>query len=307
VTIIYVSHRLPEVFALADRISVLRDGKFVGTIDNVRAEKLEDRVIQMMIGRTLEQYFPQHLSASRGEVVLSVRGLSSPGKFANVSFEVRAGEILGFAGLVGSGRSETAVALFGLDGRATGDVRLEGRRLPLASVTNAKQRGVGLLPEDRKRQGLVLKMAGRANVSMASLDRMRRMGLLDFGRERQLTTEYFRRLNVKSPSINTPVEALSGGNQQKIALAKWLARSSKLLIVDEPTRGVDVAAKAAIHQILDDLARSGLAILLISSELPEVVNLSTRILVMRHGRMVAEVARAEATQDNLLRLMAGVT
>jgi ABC-type sugar transport system ATPase subunit len=301
---IYVSHRMPEVFRLCDRLSVLRDGKYVGTL--TRKEATQDAVVRMMIGRTLEQYFPQHLSHPRGQVVLSVRGLSSPGQFSDVSFDLHGGEILGFAGLVGSGRSEVAKAIFGLDARATGSIELLGEPMRVGGVRKMMRRGVGLVPEDRKRQGLVLMMSGRANISMASLDRLSRLGLLNHSAEQREALRFFEQLKVKSPSTRTPVAALSGGNQQKIALAKWLTRESRVLIVDEPTRGVDIAAKAAIHAIIDELARSGMGIILISSELPEVINLSTRILIMRHGRVAGEVARAEATQERVLRVMAGV-
>ncbi|MEA2710541.1 MAG: ribose transport system ATP-binding protein [Phycisphaerales bacterium] len=304
VTMIYVSHRMPEVFRLCDRLSVLRDGKYIGTLD--RASATQDDIVRMMIGRSLEQYFPKHLGAKPGETALSVRNLSSPGKFTDVSFELRAGEILGFAGLVGSGRSEVAKAIFGLDSSATGRVEVLGRPMRLGSIREAMRRGLGLVPEDRKRQGLVLMMSGRTNTSLAMLDRLRRLLMLDFRRELDLTVQYFDQLRVKTPSVRTPVAALSGGNQQKIALAKWLARQCKVLIVDEPTRGVDVGAKAAIHGIIDDLARKGIAIILISSELPEVINLATRIVVMRNGKLVSDVPREQATQEYLLRLMAGV-
>ena len=305
VTIIYVSHRMPELFQLCDRISVLRDGKYVGTVG--RAQVSEDVIVRMMIGRLVESYFPAHATGpARDSVLLRVRGLSSPGHFKDVSFDVRAGEIVGLAGLVGAGRSEVAKAIFGLDGRATGSVEIEGVPLPLGSVRAAMRRGIALVPEDRKRQGLVLPMSGRANVSMAMLDRLSRLGLLDHSSERREAERYYARLSVRAPSIESAVAGLSGGNQQKVALAKWLARGAKLLIVDEPTRGVDVGAKAAIHKLLDDLARGGVGVMLISSELPEVLNLSTRILVMREGRIVGEVSRADATQERVLRLMAGV-
>jgi ABC-type sugar transport system ATPase subunit len=304
VTIIYVSHRLPEVFRLCDRVTVLRDGKYVGTLDRVQATP--DRVVQMMIGRSVADYFPQHLSDQIGPTMLSVRNLTSPGKFRDVSFELRKGEILGFAGLVGAGRSEVAKAIFGLDPSATGHVIFDEKPLPLQSIQTSIRRGIGLVPEDRKRQGLVLMMSGRANASMAVLDRFRRFFLLDRRRERTEAARLFGQMRVKTPSLETPVAALSGGNQQKVAVAKWLIRNCKLLIVDEPTRGVDVGAKAAIHQLLDELARSGVAIMLISSELPEVLNLSSRVLVMRDGRLVGELSRAQATQENALRLMAGV-
>jgi ABC-type sugar transport system ATPase subunit len=208
--------------------------------------------------------------------------------------------------LVGAGRSEIAKAIFGLDARATGSVLVEGKPLPLGDIREAMRRGVGLLPEDRKREGLVLMMGGRQNFSMAMLPRMRRMGMIDRPKEQRLTQEYFDKLRVKTPSIDAPVAGLSGGNQQKVALAKWLGRGAKLLIVDEPTRGVDVGAKAAIHGLIDELARQGVAIILISSELPELLNLSTRVLVMREGRLVGELSREQITQESVLRLMAGV-
>ncbi|MBC8105019.1 MAG: sugar ABC transporter ATP-binding protein [Anaerolineae bacterium] len=304
VTMIYVSHRMPEVMRLCDPISVLRDGRYVGTVP--RAEATPDAVVRMMIGRSLEEYFPKHLASAGAETLLRVRDLSSPGKFQNVSFEVRAGEIVGFAGLVGAGRSEVAKAIFGLDKRATGSLELNGEPMTLGHVRDAMRRGTGLVPEDRKRQGLVLGMSGRANTSMAMLDRLSHLGVLDQRAEKNQARIYFERLRVRAPSIEAPVKSMSGGNQQKVALAKWLARGSKLLIVDEPTRGVDVGAKAAIHQLLDELAQKGVGIFLISSELPEVLNLSTRILVMREGRIVGELKRDEANQENILRLMAGV-
>lgn len=303
-TMIYVSHRMPELFRLCDQMSVLRDGKYVGTL--ARADMTQDAVVQMMIGRSLEEYFPKHLSAKPREVVLRVRGLTSPGRFRNISFEVRAGEILGFAGLVGAGRSEVCKAIFGLDPDAAGEVEFDGKALPLGSVQWALQAGIGLVPEDRKRQGAVLGMPCRANISMAILDRLTHVGVLDRAGEKSISEAYFSQLRVKAASLDAPVNSLSGGNQQKIVIAKWLARGGKLLIVDEPTRGVDVGAKAAIHALIDELAEKGLAVILISSELPEVLNLATRIIVMREGAIVGELSRAEATQEAALRLMAGV-
>ena len=304
VTMIYVSHRMPEVFRLCDRVSILRDGQYVGTLD--RREATQDRIVEMMIGRPLSEYFPRHLGARPGREVLQVEHLSSPGEFQDVSFSVRAGEIVGFAGLVGSGRSEVARAVFGLDRAARGRILVDGRPLAPGKVRQAMREGIALVPEDRKRQGLVLSLSGKFNFSITILDRLCRWGILDGSRERREAQESFARLKVKTPSIDAPVSAMSGGNQQRVVLAKWLARRSKVLIVDEPTRGVDVGAKAAIHALLDELAKDGLAILLISSELPEVLNLSGRILVMREGRLVGELRREDATQDRLLRMMAGV-
>ncbi len=304
-TMIYVSHRMPELFRLCDKMSVLRDGKYVGTLE--RDKMTPDAVVQMMIGRSLEDYFPKHLSAKPREVVLRVRHLSSPGRFRDISFEVRAGEIVGFAGLVGAGRSEVCKAIFGLDPDAMGEVEFDNKVLKLGSVQRALHAGIGLVPEDRKRQGCVLGMPCKANISMAILDRLTHVGILDRVEEKKISSNYFDQLHVKAASLDAPVNSLSGGNQQKIVIAKWLARGGKLLIVDEPTRGVDVGAKAAIHALIDELAEKGLAVILISSELPEVLNLATRIIIMREGAMVGELPRAEATQEAVLRLMAGVS
>ncbi len=304
ITTVYVSHRLPELFRLCDRISVLRDGQYVGTVE--KEKMTPDTVVRMMIGRSVADYFPTHHAEASGEEVLRVRNLTSPGKFRGVNFEIKRGEIVGFAGLVGAGRSEIAKAIFGLDPRATGEVVLDGQPLRLGSVKAALRAGVGLVPEDRKRQGCVLGMPCRENISMAMLDRLGKAGMLDRPQERQITARYFEQLRVKAASPEAPVHSLSGGNQQKVVLAKWLARGGKLLIVDEPTRGVDVGAKAGIHALIDELAQKGLAVMLISSELPEVINLSTRVLVMRDGHLAGELTRAEASQENILRLMAGV-
>ena len=304
-TLVYVSHRMPELFRLCDKISVLRDGAYVGTLG--REEMTQDAVVRMMIGRSVDEYFPHHAAGAEGEIVLKVRGLSSPGRFRSVNFDVRAGEIVGFAGLVGAGRSEVAKAIFGLDRQASGEVEIAGCKLTLGSVRAAMRAGVGLVPEDRKRQGCVLHMPCRSNVSMAILERLQiGFGWLDRPRERQIASQYFEQLRVKAASLDAPVNSLSGGNQQKIVLAKWLARGGQLLIVDEPTRGVDVGAKAAIHALIDDLAKKGLAVVLISSELPEVLNLASRVIVMREGNVVGELSRTEITQERMLRLMAGV-
>jgi ABC-type sugar transport system ATPase subunit len=313
VTLVYVSHRMREITLLCDRVAVLRDGRHVGTLP--RSDITEDAVVRLMVGRSVTAHIPAHLSKPPGELRLRATHISSPGHCSNVSLEVRAGEIVGLAGLVGAGRSEVATALFGLDPHATGHVEIDGHPLPLRSVRLAKRRGLALLPEDRKKQGLVLGMSCTRNISLASLSRISRSGFLRFSRERNLSHNFFSQLNIKAPSPSAPASSLSGGNQQKVALAKWLARDRdandrpgqlKVLIVDEPTRGVDVAAKANIHALLDHLAQQGLAILLISSELPELLALSTRILVMREGKLVAELPRSQATEETVLRHMAGV-
>ena len=303
-TMIYVSHRMVEIFRLCDTVTVLRDGQHVCT--QPVAGLTEAALVQQMIGRRLEEYFPQHLGAALGEEVLRVEGLSSPGKFADVSFCLRAGEVLGLAGLVGAGRSEVAKAIFGLDPRATGRVFVQGREVCVRSPRQAMDLGISLLPEDRKREGLVLGMSCKDNNSLAVLERISMGPFIRRGLERRMAEESFAQLRVRAPSIETPVMGLSGGNQQKIVLAKWLAAKPKVLMVDEPTRGVDVGAKAEIHGLIDNLTRAGAGVLLISSELPEVLNLSSRIAVLRDGRLVGELPRAQATQENLMRLMAGV-
>src|SRR5882724_11560062 len=249
ITVIYVSHRLEEIFRLCDAVSVLRDGRHVAT-EPISATN-PDRIIHQMFGREVKQYTSQHLQRPLGDELLRVENLSSPGKFTNVSFSLRAGEILGFAGLIGAGRSEVAQAIFGLDPAATGKVFVRGEELPLGSVTTALRAGIGLLPEDRKRLGLVLSMNCRENTSLAVLRRLSVAGFVRRKQERSLVQRYVDRLRVKTPSMDAPIAGLSGGNQQKIALAKWLARECAILIVDEPTRGVDVGAKAEIHHLLD--------------------------------------------------------
>ncbi|HTD87761.1 MAG TPA: sugar ABC transporter ATP-binding protein, partial [Candidatus Binatia bacterium] len=304
ITVIYVSHRMEEVFRLCDDVTVLRDGRHVATEKIVATNP--DRIIHQMVGREIRQYTSQHLAKQLGPELLRVENLSSPGKFSGISFSLYAGEVLGFAGLVGAGRSEVAQAIFGLDPRATGRVFVRGREIRLGSVTAALAAGIGLLPEDRKRLGLVLTMNCRENSSLAALRRLTQFGFVRSRKERTLVQGFIDRLRVKTPAMDSPIAGLSGGNQQKIALAKWLARQCDVLIVDEPTRGVDVGAKAEIHQLLDELACQGIGLLVISSELPEVMNLSRRIIVLREGRFAGELARQDFSQPNLMRLMAGV-
>lgn len=317
VTIVYVSHRMEEIARLCDRVSVLRDGKFIQTLP--RSEATTDQIVRLMIGRPMEQYFPQHLERSAGAPLLEVRqlnGLAVHGvrsgeaprqPFRDISFSVRAGEIVGLAGLVGAGRSEIARAIMGIDPIQSGDIRVEGRAATISKVRDAIDLSIGLVPEDRKRQGLVLSMTCQENLSLSMLQRLRRMlGFIDHRHEQSTTREYFQKLRVRAPGIQAPIMGLSGGNQQKIVLAKWLALHCKVLILDEPTRGVDVGAKTEIHALIDDLAAQGRGVLLISSELPELLALSTRILVIASGKIVGDLAREEANQESLMRLMAGV-
>jgi ABC-type sugar transport system ATPase subunit len=304
VTCIYVSHRMQEIFRLCDTATVLRDGRHVGT--RPLAELDEGSLVQMMIGRRLDEYFPQHLQAQPGREIVRVEGLTSLGRFRDVSFVLHAGEVLGLAGLVGAGRSEVALALFGLDPHATGRILVEGQPVRPAGPAEAMRLGLGLVPEDRQRQGLVLPLSGLANTTLPILERLARLLWLRHGAERNLVREHFDRLRVRTPGLEYPAAGLSGGNQQKIVLAKWLAARCRVLMLDEPTRGVDVGAKAEIHALIDHLAAEGNAILLISSELPELLALSTRILVLREGRVAGILERGQATEEAVMRLMAGV-
>lgn len=305
ITVLYVSHRMEEIFRLCDSVTVLRDGRQVAT--GRVSDTTPEALVHQMIGRAVAAHEPAHASRPLGSELLRVRNLASPRKFSGVSFTLCAGEVLGLAGLVGAGRSEVAQAVFGLDLDATGEVWVRGEPLPLGDVQAALRAGLGFLPEDRKRLGLILPLNCRENSALAALGRLATAGVVNRRAERTLARRFVERLRVKTPSLEAPVSSLSGGNQQKIALAKWLARECPVLIVDEPTRGVDVGAKAEIHKLLDELASQGAAILLISSELPEVIALSRRILVLREGQLVGEVPRSEFSQAGILRLMAGVT
>jgi ABC-type sugar transport system ATPase subunit len=305
VTMLYVSHRMPEIYRLCDAITVLRDGRHVET--RPAAALAEAELVRLMIGRPLEQYFAAAAPEGAGarEERLRVRGLRSAGRFEDVSFALHAGEVLGLAGLVGAGRSEVAQAIFGLDREARGDIRVRGATADIRSPADAMAHRIGLVPEDRKKQGLVLSMRTRENATLPILPRLARLGWVDRRAEQATVREHFDRLRVRA-TTETSTLALSGGNQQKIVLAKWLAARCDVLMLDEPTRGVDVGAKAEIHAWVRTLAAEGAAVLLISSELPELLALSTRILVLRAGRVAGEVDGAGATQEGLLRLMTGL-
>jgi ABC-type sugar transport system ATPase subunit len=303
-TVIYVSHRMDEIFRLCDAVTVLRDGRHVATGPLSSVDRTT--LVQMMIGRRLDEYFPAHIAAAPGEELLRVDHLTSPPGFTDVSFTLRAGEVLGFAGLVGAGRSEVAQALFGVDPGATGRILVRGRVVAIGSPEEAMRLGIGLVPEDRKRQGLVLSMSAGSNTTLATLRSLARLTFIRHRAERELACTYFERLRVRAPGPDAATAGLSGGNQQKLVLAKWLAARCRILILDEPTRGVDVGAKAEIHALIDALAAEGSGVILISSELPEILNLSTRIIVLREGRIAGELPRELATQDAVMRLMAGV-
>jgi ABC-type sugar transport system ATPase subunit len=303
VTMVYVSHRMHEIFRLCDTISVLRDGEHIGT--RPTSDYNEADLVRDMVGRTVETYTPRHLDTPRGAEILKVENFSGR-HFSNISFTLHAGEILGLGGLVGAGRTEVSEALFGLDHSANGSVLLHGKPYRPRHPRQALSAGVGLIPEDRKRHGLTLSMNARENITLPILDQLARFSWVRNAAERALAGSYFARLRVRAPHLDTATAGLSGGNQQKLVMARWVAAKCGVLLIDEPTRGVDVGAKAEIHALIDEVVCAGAAVLLISSDLPELLSMSSRVLVLREGRMTGEVPRAEATQDRVLRLMAGL-
>lgn len=300
--VVFVSHRLDEVFALCDRITIMRDGSTVSTA--LTSELDEPQVIRAMVGRDVSELFPK-VKAHIGEVVLSVQDLARDGQFENISFNVRAGEIVALAGLVGSGRSEVARAIFGVDAYDSGSVTLNGEKLKSASPMDAMELGIALVPEDRRQQGLFMPTSIAKNAAITMLSRIRRGFIISAQAERDVADSWTKVLQTKFENINDPVERLSGGNQQKVVLAKWLATEPKLLIVDEPTRGIDVGTKAEVHKLLSQKAQEGLAVLMISSELPEVLGMADRIFVMREGHIVREFSRADATSESIIAAATG--
>ncbi len=302
VAIIYISHRLDEIFALADRVTVLRDGAFVGT-RGIGATNVGE-LVHMMVGRRIDVLFPK-IDVPLGEPVLEVRALMCRPMTKSVSVTVRAGEIVGLAGLVGSGRSELAQTLFGVTPAEGGEIRINGKLVSIRSPAEARTLGIAYVPEDRGTQGLVRPMSVLHNFSLASLTKLTRFGFIDRAAERRLAEAAVKQFDVKTSSLDEVAGRLSGGNQQKIVLGKWLANHPRLLILDEPTRGIDVGAKAEIHRLMGELAKTGVAILMISSELPEVLGMSDRVLVMREGRIVAEFARVAATMQAVGAAMMG--
>ena len=299
VAIVFISHRMNEIFRIADRIAVMRDGRMIQV---VRAdEATEESIIAAMVGRDVDNLFAK-LPSDVGEAALEVRGLSTKDFLKDISFHVNAGEIVGFAGLVGAGRSEVMRAVFGIDPRESGEILIKGRPVEIRSTVDALRAGMGFVPEDRKEQGLILKMSVQHNTSIAALPSVANGWFLDKKRERELTAEYVDKLKVKTPSQEQRVMNLSGGNQQKVVIAKWMATNPTVLILDEPTRGIDVGAKKEIHLLMSELVRQGVAIIMISSELPEILGMSDRIYVMHDGRIKGEIAREDATQESVMKM-----
>ena len=303
VGIIYISHRLEELAQIADRVTVLRDGRVVGTRPMVDVSR--DELIRLMVGREITAVFPKQ-QVPLGDVVLQLRRVGCRASdVRDVSFSVRAGEILGLAGLVGAGRTELARVLFGLTPADAGEIILRNRRVVIDSPARAVQLGIAYVPEDRRRHGVILDMPVVSNTSLAILQKISTFGWLDFGRERAVAEAFVKRLGIKTASLDAVVGDLSGGNQQKVAVARWLATEPAVLILDEPTQGVDVGAKAEIHRLMGELAGRGLAIVMISSELPEILGMSDRIAVLHAGAVVAVLERGEATQEKILALALG--
>jgi rhamnose transport system ATP-binding protein len=303
VGIVYISHRLEELPQVADRATALRDGVVVGTrrIDEVTRADL----IRMMVGRDLSTVFPK-IMTTPGETALELKNLRClAAGVRDVTLSVRAGEILGLAGLVGAGRTELAGVLFGLTPADSGEIRLNGKSVTIKTPAQAVRLGIAYLPEDRRRHGVILEMSTAANCTLATLRTISHSGLLDFANEREMAASFVSQLGIKTSSLENPVGNLSGGNQQKVALARWLATAPRVLILDEPTQGVDVGAKAEIHRLISELAAQGMAILMISSELPEILGMSDRIAVMHRGGVVGTLNRDRATQEVIMELALG--
>jgi rhamnose transport system ATP-binding protein len=302
-SVLFVSHRLEEIFAICQRVTVMRDGRHVLTqpVEELTIES----IIRAMVGRDMDALFPK-VPSEAGRVVLKVDRLTREGVFTDVSFEVRSGEIVALAGLVGAGRTEVARAIFGIDRWDAGSVEIEGASLRPGSPSAAMAAGIALVPEDRRQQGLVMDFSIERNIVLASLDSVRRAGLIPRGSERRFAKDWALRLQLKYGNLKNPVWTLSGGNQQKAVLAKWLARKPRLLIVDEPTRGIDVGTKAEVHRLLSELAAQGVAVLMISSELPEVLGMADRVIVLFEGRVMREFTRAEADEHSIMHAATGI-
>jgi rhamnose transport system ATP-binding protein len=301
--ILFISHKFDEIFRIADRFAVFRDGQFVG--DGHIADVTQDDLVQMMVGRSVDQIFPERVSAI-GEEVLKVVGYDHPTEFADIGFTLHKGEILGFYGLIGAGRSEVMQALYGITKPSKGAVRIDGDVRIIRSPADAVAHGIVYVPEDRGKQGAITSLPIFQNVTLPSLHRTSRHGFLRLAEEFALAREYTARLDLRAASLETAVGNLSGGNQQKVVIAKWLATQPKVIILDEPTKGIDIGSKAAVHEFMAELAAQGLAVIMVSSEIPEVLGMSDRVIVMREGRIVDELKGDEMTPEMLVRRAAGI-
>lgn len=299
VSIIYISHKMEEIFRIADEITILRDGSVIDTLP--ASELTIDKVISLMVGRTITNVYPKE-QVPIGDVVLEVEGLTQGQTFNDVNFTVRAGEIVGFAGLMGAGRTEVARAIFGLDPITAGKIKIKGREVTIKSVEDSIENGMVMLSEDRKRFGIIPMRSVLENVSLPNLRLFIKKGRLHARNENNTVKTYCNRMRVKTPTLETSIDSLSGGNQQKVVLAKWMLRNPDILIVDEPTRGIDVGAKFEIYKLMTDLAREKKAVIMISSELPELLGMCDRIYVMAKGRIMGELGLPDFTQENIMKL-----
>lgn len=298
VAILFIGHRLEEVLDIADQVTVLRDGKLISSTSS--SEVTIERVIQDMVGREIEELFSK-IEIERGELLLSVRGLTKEGAFSDISFDVHRGEVVGFAGLIGARRTDVGLALFGVEPAESGQIHFEGKELKIDSAGQALEIGIAYVTEDRRKLGLTMPMSITSNITLPMLRKyLTRLGLLKREDEQFTAEDYRQRLSIRAPAVSVEVEKLSGGNQQKVMLSKWLNSEPKLLILDEPTRGIDVGAKADVHRMINDLASDGIGVILISSDLPEVLAMSDLIVVMREGRLKGILARKEATQERVM-------
>ena len=293
--VLFISHRLEEVFEISDRITILRDGRWIST--RLREEETPATAIRGMVGRTVVELFRRNRQEP-GEVRLAARNLAREGTFEGVSFEVRAGEVLGFAGLVGSHRTDVGLAVFGIAPATSGEILLDGAPVSITSAKQAMGLGIAYSTEDRRQLGLIMPLSIASNISLPSLPRyLSGLGLVKRDEERAAAETFRTRFKIRAPSVDVPTSSLSGGNQQKVVISKWLETNPKILILDEPTRGIDVGSKVEVHQLIDELAASGMAIILISSDMPEVLAMSDRVLIMREGRQMAILDHKDATQE----------
>lgn len=306
ISVIYISHRLEEVTELSDRITVLRDSEYIDTLDNSAKTISKDEIVKLMVGRDLKDYYPKREFAAREENVLEVRGLTRKDVFDNISFKLKKGEILGFAGLVGAGRTEIMKALFGYLNADGGEILLNGKKAEIGSPSRAKSLGIGFVPEDRKREGVVLSMGLGDNISLPNHDQINFLGHISKDREKNLVGRFMEKLSIRPPLPDRLIRNFSGGNQQKAVIAKWLAINPKVIIMDEPTRGIDVGAKAEIYSVINKLAEEGVGVMLVSSELPELLGMCDRILVIHEGRITGEFARNRFNQEEIMKAAAGL-
>ena len=301
VSIIFISHIIEEVLEISDRITVLRDGNYVGTLNAIDTNPRE--IVHMMVGRELKDFYPK-TEVKRGQVVLEVKNLTKKSKYENISFQLHEGEVLGFAGLVGAGRAEVMRGIFGIENPDSGEIYINGKKLKKNSLFETIKMKMGFVPEDRREEGLILSRSVKDNINITKLIDINSYGFIEQKKEENVANEYCKRLNIRTPNSKQIVQNLSGGNQQKIVIAKWLAIDPKILILDDPTRGIDVGAKKEIYSLINNLAKEKIGIILISSELPEILNISDRILIMREGKITGELERKEATQEKIMQLAA---